>query len=406
MRIPSPAAGADGLVVRVIKPEKPRFEAGAPLVVHVPGGFSRGSVDRTPMRLDRFGFIELAFLFPGGESTPQADGRVWKSGGTFDFRGADCMRALADVIAFAQGRIRTVDGKSIHDLLGGTKALTEETGVIGWSLGGNVVAGALGLHGKSISTLKWYVSFESPYGEGIINGEFGMRDRPNRFYNPDTGVLDLAALAYGKDIPVRRLMPPIPEQIQVSGVLFLDGNRNGAYEPESDYEFVGTLAALPSPRFYFSPTLTRAARDKKVFGTQWPGHIATVEEAEKFSAMRSGVAHLPNAIKNVPRLAVIIWSSVEDHVQRTADYRHIRAQYDAFQAAGVRWIRLNPSKQAVEQTAARQYPAYRENPVNATYDRFTIRRAVAPEPPDGPADPLGVAAAACELADRTRRNQW
>jgi hypothetical protein len=392
----------------VLQPEKPRYEAGAPVVVHVDGGFSRGSVDRSPARLGRFGFVELAFLFPGGESSPQPDGRVWRSGGEFDFRGANCMRALADVIAFAQGRARSLHGKSIQDVVQGMKVLTDEVGVIGWSMGGNVVAGALGLHGKEISSLKWYASFESPYGEGIINAEFGGRNRPNPFYDADTGKLDLSTLVYGKDIPLRQVLPrPVPGTEELVGILFLDGNRNGSYERDSDYAFTGTLAPQPEkPRLYFSPALTRAARDRKVFGAGWPAHIAGVEDAEKFSNLRSGVPHVPGIVKNVPGLAVIVWATAQDHVQATADYRHIRAQYDAYQAAGVRWIRLNPGAQHMEEAAGKKLPAYWENPPNAKYDRHSIRRAVAPEPPDGPPDALGLAAAACELADRTRRKQW
>ncbi|MBI3683668.1 MAG: hypothetical protein HY235_25100 [Acidobacteria bacterium] len=406
VRIGSKAAGVEGVVVRVLKPAKPRYQQGAPVVVNVDGGFSRGNVDRAQGRLDQFGFVNLLFLFPGGESAPQPDGTVWRSGGAFDYRGADSMRALADVLVFAQGRTRTLDGKTLAEVAG-VPVLADEAGVIGWSLGGNVVAGALGLYGKEIANLKWYASFESPYGDGIINAEFGSRGRPNRFYNADTGELDLRSLAWDKNAEMNSMPPRPPGLDMPRGVLFLDANKNGVFDPDTDVPFNPAMIPVPEPRAYFSPPLARAARDKKVFGDAWPAHIGTLEQSEKAMTIRNGVSHVQNVVRNVPRLAVIVWSSEQDHVQGTADYRHIRAQYDAYQAAGVRWIRLNPGVRWVEEVMKRKPEQYRENPPNASYDRFTVRKAVAREPQEGgPPDPVGVMAAACELADRTRRNEW
>ena len=108
VRIPSAAAGSEGIWVRIAAPARPRYTQGAPVVIHVPGGLGPGGVGSLQTRLGDFGFIDIAFLFPGGESVPPVEGRPLRSGGTYDFRGPASVRALADVILFATGRIRSV----------------------------------------------------------------------------------------------------------------------------------------------------------------------------------------------------------------------------------------------------------------------------------------------------------
>ncbi len=407
VRIPSAAAGSEGIWVRIAPPARPRYPQGAPVVIHVPGGLGPGGVGSLQTRLGDFGFIDIAFLFPGGESGPPVEGRPLRSGGTYDFRGPASVRALADVILFATGRTRSVEGKTIQEYLGGMRALVDQVGVIGWSLGGTTIAAALGLHGKQMRGLKWYASHESPYGEGIIDGEFGARGQANPFYDPETGKLDLSALRYGKDLPVTLMGRPIEGAQHLRGALYLDGNGNGTFEPGTDFLFSGILLPGPPAKVYYSPMLTRAAGEKKLFGAQWPAHIASLEEAVECWRIRDGVSQIANAVKNLPELAVIVFAGEEDHVQSTADHRHIRLQYDGFQAAGVRWIRLNPDAHYVEYVLGHKPPRAPQNPAGARFDARSIRRALEPEPPDGgPSDPEALTAAACELADRTIKGEW
>jgi hypothetical protein len=366
-----------------------------------------GGVGTAPARLGDFGFIDIVFLFPGGESGPPVGGKPLRSGGTYDSRGPASVRALADVIAFATGRTRSLEGKTIQDYLGPTKALTGQVGVIGWSLGGTTIAAALGMHGAEFRGLKWYASHESPYGEGIIDGEFGAWNRPNPFYDAATGKLDLSALRYGQDLPVLSAGRPVEGPQQLRGTLFLDVNRNGSFDPDADFAFSGIHLPGPPPNVFYSPMLTRAARDQKVFGSAWPAHIARLEKTEECWRLRDGVSHLPSAVKNLPDLAVIVFAGAKDHVQATADHRHILLQYGGFQQAGARWIRLNPDARYVEMLLGRKVPHEVQNPAGAKFDRASIRTAVMPEPEDGgPTDPEALTAAACELADRTNKGDW
>ena len=407
VRIPSKYAGPEGVWLRVAPPEKPRFADGAPVVVHVPGGFTAGGVGTAPARLGEFGFIDIVFLFPGGEAGPPVDGKPLRSGGTYDYRGPASLRALADVISFACGSTRSVEGKTIQDYAGQIKVLTGQVGVIGWSLGGTTIAAALGRHGAELTGLKWYASHESPYGEGIIDGEFGAWDQPNPFYDATTGKLDLTELRYGKDLTVMAAGRPVEGAQQLSGSLYLDCNRNGVFDKGVDFQFNGMFLPVPRPAVNYSPMLTRAARDKKVFGSEWPAHIATLEQTQEAWAIRDGVSHIPAVVKNLPDLAVIVFAGAKDHVQSTADHRHILLQYGGFQQAGVRWARLNPDARYVEMVLGKKVPREVQNPAGAKFDRISIRGAVIPEPPDGgPTDQEALTAAACELADRTNKGDW
>jgi hypothetical protein len=407
VRIPSKGTGSQGIVVRISAPAVPRYSAGAPVAVHVaPNG-----VDDFPLKLTEYGFIELRFLWPGGSSKLQPDGKIWASGGAAPrgtFFGETAAHAAAAVLAFATGRTRTFDGKKLQDCIPGTRALTSNAGVIGWSVGGNLAAAAMGLYGSEFSALRWYASWESPFGDGMLDGEFGTHLQPNRFYDSQHGTLDLSALRYGKDLPITSLFGGTPEGAEtVHGSLYLDGNHNGTFEKDSDFLFSGVFRAGPKPNVFYSPELTRAARAQNVFGAEWPAHIASVQQTQKFFAVQDGISHIHQVHKNIPDLAVIVEASTEDHIQTAADHPHVRIQYDAFRNAGVRWIRLNPDSHYVEWMVGRPSLRVVQNQAGKTFERSAIVPALEPSPAEGgPASTEAIAAAACELADRVQTETW
>jgi len=408
VRIPSPVAGKEGIVVRVAVPKQPRFEDGAPVVVHVPGGWSRAGLDSSPGNLAPFGFVEVMFAFPGGQSATQSDGKVWKSGGTYDYRGEDCVEGLAAVISFAQGGLKTLDGQSIQQVAGVVPVSSNNVGVIGWSLGGNIVSAALAHSAKAAAGVKWYASHESPYGDGVINGEFGTRGTgPNPFYDPDTERFDLSNLAYDSGLAPGRIPRTQDPVGDVTGSLYHDANGDGRYDPDTDYQLNGILIPGPRPNVFYSRLVTVAAARQKVFGESWPAHIAKTERVEKVHAIRDGVTSVPQAVKNAPDLAVIIWAVEQDHVQATKDHRHIRLQYDAYREAGVRWARVNPDANYLEWAFGKKLSRRVQNPAGQPLDSQSIRQAVEPSVRDGGAPTgRGLAAAASELADRTQRDEW
>jgi len=403
VRLPSAVAGDAGIVVRLLLPARVRYPEGAPVVVHVPGGYSLGSVESSRGPLNGFGFVEVLFLFPGGRSAPQSDGKVWESGGVYDYRGEDCVQALAEVLSFAQGRLRTLDGRTIQEVAGSVRVLGNNVGVIGWSFGGNIVPAALAHDAQVAAGVRWYASWESPYGDGVINGEFGTRiNGPNPFYDPATGELDLTNLRYDPDLAQTMLPRPQDPMPEVTGSLYHDANRNGRYDEGVDIKQSGIPIPGPPPNFYYSRVMTALAASQNLFGDDWPRHIASPDQVEEFLDIRDGETQVPQAVKNSPELGVVIWASEVDHVQRTEDHRHIRVQYDAFLDAGVRWARLNPDASYLRWVIGRTPPRMVQNPAGKRFDSRTIRQATEPS---GFFEE-GLAAAACELADRTQRGEW
>jgi hypothetical protein len=62
--------------------------------------------------LSEQGFVDVGFLCPGGQYTAP-DGTVWKSGGrgpADQAHAQNCIEPLADVLSFATGKTRSLDG--------------------------------------------------------------------------------------------------------------------------------------------------------------------------------------------------------------------------------------------------------------------------------------------------------
>jgi hypothetical protein len=234
--------------------------------------------------------------------------------------------------------------------------------------------------------------------------------RPNRFYTSERGLftLDLSILRYGKDLPLTNWSGGTPKGAEaLHGSLYLDGNKNGEFEKDSDFLFSGIFRRGLAPNVFYSPELTRAARERKVFGSEWPAHIANVQQSEEFFQLQDGVHHIEQIRKKIPGLAVIVEGSVEDHVQTAPDHRHIRIQYEGFRNAGVRWIRLNPDSHYIERVLGRRPPRLIQNLAGKKFEPSAIVPALEPSPGEGgPTSAEAMAAAACELADRVRTKRW
>ncbi len=403
-QVPSAAGGERGIAVRVLKPERPRYPEGAPVVIHVAGGFEAGAAAGRP-ELVRHGFVELYFAFPGG-------GRGGaRSGGTYDVRGPNCIRALADVIRFATGRTRDTRGRTLQDLVPGVKVLSKNCGLIGGSQGGNACGVVMAEHGREFPDLAFYASMESPVGEGMANVELGGHgDRLNPAYDPRTGRLDLSKLAYASDLEpafAARRRPGRP----LRGALFFDLNGDGRFAPDQDYPARALIADAGSGlKVWYSPRLLREAARRKLCGGRPPAHFPSVAESVEFWRWRDAAPSIPRAVRNCPRLAVIVYANERDHVQVAPDHPHILIQVEGFRRAGARFVRLNPDREYVRQVAPpggrpphEALAGMADNDAGVAWTRDNIRNGL--EPARAPAT-LFVQAAVCELADRTWADNW
>ncbi len=400
--IPSSAGGAEGIAVSLIAPKKPRYPAGAPVAISVAGGHGAGNVS-SRMNVAGCGFVEMGFAFPSGG---QGDA---KSGGTYDFRGPKSVEALRDVILFALGRKADTQGQTIQDILGDTRVLTSNVGIHGGSHGGNACGAVMGLWGQQFPELAWYVSMESPYGEGIAGAELGARrGRLCPAYDPDTGVLDVAKLAFDRHLELRPFGAgrfgdsSLPALI---GSLFFDMDGDGKCDSADDYRLQPLVFDLGTGRkSWYSVRLMQEAEKRGLFSKPRPAHIPSLDETIEFWRYRDATGLLADALRKVPKLSVIVVAGETDHVQIAPDHPHIRIQVNAFQKAGAQLIRLNPDRVYVEWLFDRNLPDVPDNNAALQYTPKTIGPALCPD--RAVPKQLLSPAAMCELADRVQAGNF
>jgi hypothetical protein len=414
--IPCNAGGDQGIAVGVLMPRQPRYTNGAPIAINVAGGVQAGSARGRPEYVG-LGFVEMHFAFPGGGQGEE------RSGGTYDFRGPKCIRALADVIRFATGRIADKQGRRISDLSGSITVLTNNCGIIGSSHGGNACGMAMALHGREFADLAWYTSMESPYGEGAANVELGGRDSGvNPAYDPKTGVLDLSRLAWSAELSPGMLGKPmlVPTR-DLKGAIFFDLDGDAKFSAGNDFPancFVGDDGTRV--KAWYSPRILGEAERRHLIGGQRPRHVPSVEESREFWRYRDAAPSIPEAVRNCTNLAVIVYANERDHVQAAPDHGHILIQVEGFRQAKARFVRLNPDRSYVERIVsnrplfgqgfmagpmrAQEAPdRFPDNPAGKAFDRSNI--AMALEPTQFPVG-LYMQAAVCELADRAQARHW
>jgi hypothetical protein len=391
VRIASRAAGDAGLAASILIPRQPRFPTGAPVVIHVAGGVQPGGARGRPEYVQH-GFIEIHFAFPGGGFGEE------RSGGTYDFRGPNCARALADVIRYAMS-------PALAAKVAGMKVLTNNVGIVGSSHGGNACGVALAQHGAEFPNLAWYASMESPYGEGAANVELGGHESGvNPAYDQATGTLDLSRLAWSNELsPGLFRKPMLADTRPLKGAFYFDLNRDGRFTRADDFPancFVGD--AGNGVKAWYSPRILAEAERRHLIPGDRPVHIPTLAEAREFWQWRDATASIPAAVRNCTNLAVIVYANERDHVQADPAHTHILEQVEGFCKAGARFVRLNPDRAYVEQITGTG-DRYADNPAGKTWTRANIRDGVEPN-----TLPIGVymRAAVCELADRTQAGNW
>jgi hypothetical protein len=146
--------------------------------------------------------IQIRFNFPGGGTG------ATRSGGVYNDREPNCLKALRDIIRFAMAQTADASGKKISELVYPLMPLANNVGLVGWSNGGNATITVAGLHGREIAGLAWIVDWESPVGDGMQNVECGANPRSgelNPLVNPDRAyvesVLGSSAAAASRPTP-------------------------------------------------------------------------------------------------------------------------------------------------------------------------------------------------------------
>jgi hypothetical protein len=312
---------------------------------------------------------------------------------------------LADVLEFATGNAKSVEGRSIQEYAAPIAALPDQAGVIGWSLGGNLAIQAIARHASRFPNLTWYASWESP----VLGAteDRGSVAQPNPFYDPGTGKIDFSRLRYSATMPIWMFPPVIPSSVPgwPHGGLYLDGDGNGEFNKDRDFAFFANIGG--PMKFFYSPMVTREAVERNVFGKEWPRHIATLAEVEQRFEEEDPLRRIASIVKAFPRLSVLVFESKQNHVIDAADHPQAVAQVNAWIDAGAHWVRFNPDAHYVEAMMGRPPSTVIQFPALQKISRGNIRELLEPEASEGgPTDKQGMSAAVCELADRTQFNVW
>jgi len=354
--LPSTATGSPvgTLALRVDHPRKARYEAGAPVVIWVHGGYDEGRL-RMELPPQADDLIVVNFLFPGGEFL--GGGR--QSDGVYDYRGAESILALRDVILYAAGELTDNHGRTIDEMVA-VPVLHDNIGVVGKSNSGNIIAAVAALHGDDLrGHLRYLIQWESPVSSQIATRDLG---RPLLDPNgPDQGEYSNPRyLGYG----VAELSVDFRDlRHDPTGALyriFHDGNGDGRYTtiarpgdgaPTPDLDLDGVLDleedfpldVYPSAdgTVFYSRPVTRELHTRNVFADAWPDEIATPQRAARFWDLREAVRLLPSALAKMPHLEGMVLASVRDHVQARLDKPNIRQAFDTWRSNG-EWVQINP----------------------------------------------------------------
>ncbi|KAA0003384.1 MAG: hypothetical protein FE048_01625 [Thermoplasmata archaeon] len=414
--LPSNSTGSSTgtLAVRIYTPTHTRYQDGAPVLIYVPGGDSRGGL-RNCLPSVGDDLVTIYFIFPGGND-PQS-GR--SSDGVYDHRGLNCILALRDVILYAAGKITDSLGRTIDEILP-IPILHNNIGLLGVSNGGNIVVAVAALHDTELADyLRYVIQWESPVSSQIATVDLGpirFNCSPNDFvnprylaYDPLTLVVDYSDLAYdstNSQVPI-----------------FHDGNGDGHYTtilhpitglPTPDLDLDGELETnedfplwsytyTDGTKDVYSRPVTHALADNAIFSV-WPSDIATPEEADTYWDLREAVRLYDEALINIPDLHGMILASVKDHVQSAPDKPHIHQAFDGWNSNNA-WVKINPSPSyliEVDPTLIGRTDLP-DNIPNIPPSNWSDYNYCIPE--DIP-DSIYQLAAIWEMADRTYNNQW
>lgn len=324
-----------------------------------------------PTHVDvRDGLVEVHLDHPGSGL----------SEGTDDRRGPAARAAVATVLRYAAGRIPDQGGCTLaaRTLAGDS----DEVYLLGASNGGNLAMATLADAALDLPPIAGLVLWETPPGAPFATVQFGN----------DPTVYEPGSCARGTDGAVRC---PVPEALltQSERDLCFDLDGDGACT-EADAVVNGITDPLTEARMV-APELVEVLDAR---GEPHPGY-ADAASARAWWAERDAAQLAAAVVAAWPELPVMLLASQEDHVLwGLSDHPHVYALGEALQAAGVRWLRLNPG--------AERLPAeVEENPPNAPVRLDDPHLTLLSEEDETPLEGA-YAAALLELVDRTAAEEW
>ena len=270
-----PSEGADGgtVAVLLIPPEKPRYAAGAPVLLMVNSFISVPSpeFDESLSTVTSMGFVYAAFLWPGvGRGGLRSEGEL-------DNGGAQSIRVLRDVARFVSGEIAAADGRRIGEILS-VPVLTENVGLYAFSNPGIAAVNALALYGEQLRNVRYFVGRENPTSDATTAVEVGYFDDslpvPNPTYNYPA---DYTPTALSPDYSLVRYDAALERP-------YFDLDGDGVANAAVDHVLGSRVPSLFGKRCY-SAALSQALRDNGALSDAgWPADLCRPEEAAEWWA--------------------------------------------------------------------------------------------------------------------------
>jgi len=401
VHIPSESGGETGIAMKIRLPETPRYSGYAPVVLHIKGGFDGAGINLDVIDLSELGFIECFFNFPGSGLGEE------KSGGTYDTRGLQSLTAIKDLLRFVQGKFNDLNNKPFTFYLGNVIPLQDNIGMVGWSNGGNAALCAAGIFADEIDPVGWIVNYESPVGDGMPTTEAGSQGHEqnpnpetNSAYHPDTGEWDMTKLKIANRIDINQNHAGGIDEPIVGGYYF-DIDDNGTITPEID--FVPYPIAIANDSMiltYYSERITSYAESQGMIENSSLTHLTSSAQAQEFWYYRNGEKWISELVAKHPDIKFIVCAFEQDHAQTALDHPHVLIQYQGFLENNAAFVRLNPDQCYLEYVLELDDVNSVDNPAFENYDHQSIRQAV--QTRQGPvSSQSSIAAACCELADRT-----
>lgn len=398
--IPSIAGDTTGIALLIHYPDSARYDTcGAPVAIVIAGGKgSTGIIVSYPAVISNYGFIEVFFDFPGGGVFPI------ESGGTYDLRGPNCVEALKDVVKFCSGEIADNDGKYLSELIPVIPNY-DNVGLVGGSNGGNIAIVTAGKYGDQLQGLKWIANWETPVGDGNILTDMGAvhlgtgNPTHNIAYNDTTGIFDYSKLKYCDTLYFN-----YDVNFDTLAGFYFDNNNDGQPNDSTDFKLEPICFGIGlNERAFYSQKIIQLGYSMGIIPFPKPFYIPTFQEAKDFWKWRNSENWIDSVVLKRPDLLFTVTAKNHDHYINAPDHPGILFQYNNFISSGLNFVRLNPDKSYMEYVLDSVYPGLPDNPCFAPFDHLTIRNAMVPDSID---QKLLYAAAACELADRSIREDF
>lgn len=382
------------VAVRVRLPDEPRYDSGAPVVVHVPTFFTPDQkVFEEFLGLEDNGFVQISFLLPGKRDR-QTD---FASDGILDYGGPRSVAALRAIFLYAAGKQVDVDGKFLQDRTT-VDVDMDIVGAYAFSHSGILLFQTLA-HDGDVLPVDFVVARENPT-------------------EPLLSSLELGHMVLGKEVLNTQYVPAV--HYRDDGIVlsyadvrwdtqderpYFDVNDDGRLRAEDDVVFGPQVPGMFGKRVY-SPELLVALHKNELFTTaQWPTRLATPEEASAWWKERESLTAFSVVAARMPRLPVMLVFAQKDHAQPSTDKPHIRQAYAGLAGRGL-WVRLNPDASYVGALDARLADSYEEHSAG-TGPMSWEDEAVAWGHPNGASAARTVPfAAIAEMADRVKYRVW